>query len=349
MRFLDFLFGRNRKPEPTPPPPVLSKPVIKPKPKPTPGPNPGPVPPPVTVARYAGLNLINFANFSPVTGVIDEVKLIYTGLKKGGVRPLGRIPGGTEANYFRPSTVLADADDLVRQVANLKTIGADALLVLNHFTGTTADDVAMMEECKAQGVTVFAIEGGNEAYLGKYNTDIDKHLPVDQQCQIAVDRYLVEAQARCTNIKSLYPGTKFGLTIMPAAGMRDTNNSDTGPDVAVKSATWNAAVTAATFGDFYQQHFYPDGVNLDASLLAFTAQKFNKPVYITETNCSGTQDQQAQWFNILTDGLASVSWAPVVIWHSGPTGGNKWTVMKVNIGQDAFAVTPFGQAMLDRK
>lgn len=331
MSSLDFLFGRNHKPAPPPPPPVLSKPVHKPKPKP----KPGPVPPPVTVARYAGLNLINFANFSPVTGVIDEVKLIYTGLKKGGAKPLGRIPGGTEANYFRPATVLADADDLVRQVANLKTIGADALLVLNHFTGTTADDVAMMEECKAQGVTVFAVEGGNEAYLGKYST--------------TVQAYLVEAQARCTNIKNLYPGTKFGLTIMPAAGMRDTNNTDPGPAVIEKAREWNAAVTAAAFGDFYQQHFYPDGVNLDAALLAFSAQKFTKPVYITETNCSGTPDQQAQWFNILTDGLASVSWAPVVIWHSGPTGGNKWTVMKVNIGQDAFAVTPFGQAMLDRR
>jgi hypothetical protein len=331
MNLLKRLFGRHKKPQP-PPPPVITKPVKHPKPVPVP-------PPPPPLQRYIGLNLVNFTSFSGVPGVMDATKQIYAGLTADGGKPVGRIPGGTEANRFNPATVQADADDLVLQVANLKTLGASAIIVINQYDGSSADDIAMLDECHRQGVEVLGVEA-NEIYLGKYH-------PPGTEVEDMVADYMDEAAARCAYIKSQYPGTRFGLVIMPIAGMRDTNNTDR-PEVALdKSNTWNAVVLAATFGDYFEQHVYPDGQFLADAVNAIASQDYGKPIWITETNASGTQDQQAQWVDLLMDALPAMPNVPVVVFHSGPTGGNKWTALKVSGG--SFKFTPFGQAMKDRK
>lgn len=312
----------------------------KPKPtKPAPQPTPQPEPPKPKALRYVGLNMAGSIQFTGMSGVKDQVGQVSTGLNKDGTLRLYRYPGGTDANSFYPLGESAGA--LQQMVQEALDLHADAVILVGNNTGTFADDLALIDAFVKAGIYVRAFEVGNEAYLGKY--------------KIEVADYIAETRDRIANIKKHYPELQCGIAIMPIDGMKDTNNDEAPPKTAeqqaklearlkAKSEDWNGAILNSGVGDFYVQHFYPDGSEFAEAITVFAGQRYNKPVYLTECNASGTPEQQAAFYRAFAPVLRTLDWVPVVCWHNGPARGAKWPVVRIT---DKGTITPWGQAMID--
>jgi hypothetical protein len=271
--------------------------------------------------------------------VIALVAQVMGGLNRDGSKPIVRQPGGTEANSFYPRG--EDYDTLHKQVSDTMALGGNVILVGGN-TSAPEDDLAQIDINELSGNLTVAFEVGNEPYLRKY--------------AIEVQDYIANARDRIANIKKYYPSLPCGVAIMPTRGMKDTNNDEAPagtPEqqakreekLAQKAEAWNSAIIASGIGDFYVQHFYPDGDHIETATEAFAAQRFNKPVYLTETNASGTPEQQAEFYRQFAPVLRTLDWVPVVCWHNGPSGGGAWPVVKVS--KDGAVITAFGQAMID--
>ena len=301
-------------------------------------PKPTPPAPPV---QNIGLNMANSTKFTDDPTVVDYTKQVLAGLSKKGSKPTGRYPGGTDANYFFP--LGADSENLSKMVQDSITFGMDVIVVGNN-TGTMDDDICLIEAFKSKGKNPIAFEVGNEPYLTKkYN--------------LTVEQYLNIVKPRIANIKKHYPTMKCGVSIMPIRGMKDTNNGS--PEIiltpaqqekleaknALVAEAWNKYIIDSGVGDFYIQHFYPSAENMEEAINVFTGQKYDKPLYLTETNTAGTSEQQVDFYRLFSPIVRKLEWCPVVIFHAGPAAGENWPTVRIQ-GKN-ITITPFGQAMIE--
>lgn len=123
-----------------------------------------------------------------------------------------------------------------------KRINADLIVVANIITGTPHELNEQLREIRRQGVTVKAVELGNEMYLKQARTIIN-----------SPEKYLSVCKLFSDSLKKYFPKIPIGICAAPFTRIADDENSSTSSDYF---KNWNEVVAKENWYDFYINHYY---------------------------------------------------------------------------------------------
>lgn len=123
-----------------------------------------------------------------------------------------------------------------------KRINADLIVVANIITGTPHELNEQLREIRRQGVTIKAVELGNEMYLKQARTIIN-----------SPEKYLLVCKPFADSLKKYFPEIPIGICAAPFTRIADDENSSASSDYF---KNWNEVVAREKWYDFYINHYY---------------------------------------------------------------------------------------------